>query len=65
MLVGRLLFGVHCEELGGTGSAFLKGYNNDTRHINCYSFATYYSNKSILKASRELQAPFLSQLGKL
>ena len=55
---------IHCEEVGGTGSAFLKGCNNEDLIHNCYTFVINY-NKSILKASRELPTPFLSQLDKL
>ncbi len=40
---------VHCEELGGTGLASYKGCNSGL-NSNCYSFATYHSNESILKA---------------
>ena len=45
---------VHCEGEGGTGSASNKGYNNETTNHNCYSFVAI-SDKSVLKASRELQ----------
>ena len=44
-----------CEGEGGTGSAFFKGYNNEARFHNCYSF-TAISRKSLLKAFREFTA---------
>ncbi len=47
---------VHCEGEGGTGSASNKGYSNVSNHDNCYSFATYHSNKSVLKASERVDA---------
>ncbi len=44
-----IILDIYCEEVGGTGSASNKGCNNEDNNSNCYSFATYHSNKSILK----------------
>jgi len=49
----------------GQGQPFMKGYNNDTTHNYCYSFATYNSNKSVLKSFERVDALSLSQLMQL
>jgi len=46
---------IHCEEVGGTGLAFLKGCNNEYHHINCYA-SVAYRNKSVLKAGERVDA---------
>ena len=50
---------VHCEGEGGTGSAFLKGYNNANTNHNCYSFVVI-RNESILKTGEESSLLFSS-----
>jgi len=43
---------MYCEGVGGTGSAFMKGYNNANCN-NCYNFVVNTNNETILKASGE------------